>query len=247
MQAKQRKKQNVFSFNVHLKHRQSLSHKMESWVVCYQSAFWVTWVHPVSHCVNVKPHPTFWWRRSWLCQSVKGKLRGHWRLGFASWCHFPSLFVEPACPPRFPQLTWMLHWISHTCEEADIPASNKCFPTLTLAWALSAAFHLWLSPLWLCLSDVLPDSSSQDCILLKKTLMYAHLKVSLWCSILVQTWFKPFLNTGFSSPTFNYKVWLRPRHNVEAKHHVRQAYNSREHQNQRKLGHSERKMWYSNK
>lgn len=64
--------------------------------------------------VNVQPHPTFWWRWSWLCQSVTGKLWGHWWLGFASWCPFPSLFVEPTCPPCFSQLTWMLYLISHT-------------------------------------------------------------------------------------------------------------------------------------
>lgn len=109
-----------------------------------------------STVVNVQPHPTFWWRWSWLCQSVTGKLWGHWWLGFASWCPFPSLFVEPTCPPCFPQLTWMLYWISHTCEEADISASDKCFPTLTLAWSLctGAVFvRFFLDPL------------SHDCIL----------------------------------------------------------------------------------
>lgn len=52
-------KQNLYFLNIHLKPQKAFSHKMLNCFVCYPSVGRVTWVHPVIHCVNVKPHPTF--------------------------------------------------------------------------------------------------------------------------------------------------------------------------------------------
>lgn len=145
---------------------------------------------------------------------------------------WPSILVslsQPVCgarrSPHFPQLTWMHHLVSHTCEEPDIPARNKCFPIVTIAmqlhvWPVSFDLARWLG--------VLPGPCGPRLYFIWQDVGARpfHLKASLWYGISVQTRHKPFLNTGSIAPIFNYIVRWRPRHRAEAKHHVSKAYNS---------------------
>lgn len=142
---------------------------------------------------------------------------------------WPSILVslsQPVCggsrSPRSPQLTWMHHWVSHACEEPDTPANNKCFPAITVAFLLYTASIFWPYAHRGSVSEIFCLTLLAKTLFFCLTLMHTHRVWKFSCGVAFQNrlWHKPFLNTGYISPIFNYIVGSGPRYRVEARHHV---------------------------